>query len=130
MKTAKIFLMSLALAFLVSSPAWAQEEAAGATVDVSGEWDFESEGRQGTRTTRMTFEQDGETLTGHAIMRQGMEAPLTGTVKGDVITFTISMSMGDRSFEMTYTGKVDGDTAEGTMETPRGETPWTAKKVS
>jgi hypothetical protein len=130
MKTAKIFLMSLVLALLVSGPAWAQEEAAGPAVNVAGEWDFTSESPRGTRTTRIVFEQDGETLTGHAVMMQGREMPLTGTVKGDVITFTISFSRGDRTMEMTYTGKVAGDTAEGTMATPRGEVPWTATKVS
>ncbi len=130
MRTAKILLMSLALALLVSTPAWAQEEAEGAAVDVSGEWEFQSESPRGTRTTRMTFEQDGEKLEGHAAMMQGQEVPLTGTVEGTTITFTISLSRGDRSFEMTYTGEVEGDTAEGTMQTPRGEVPWTARRLN
>jgi len=129
MQTAKSLLMGLALAFLVSTPALAQEEAAGAAVDMTGEWEFESEGRQGMRTQRFDFEQDGEKLEGYTEMRD-QRVRLSGTVKGNEIEFTVNMTMGDRSMQIKYFGTVEGDTAEGMAETPRGSSPWRARRLS
>jgi hypothetical protein len=127
MRTAKMLLSSLALALLVWSPAQAQEPAK-ATVNVTGQWEFQLETQRGPMTTRISFKQDGEKLEGEATMRD-QAVPFTGTVSGNTITFTISRTMGERTFEMTYTGTVEGNTATGTVTNPRGSTPWTAHKI-
>ena len=109
----------------VAAPAWAQE-----TANVAGKWEMTSETPRGTMTTVFTFEQDGNTLTGTSEGQRGGEVPISsGSVEGNVITFTIVRGMGDRSMEMTYTGTLEGDTITGTMTTPRGEREFTMKRV-
>jgi hypothetical protein len=106
-------------------PLWAQ-----VTANVVGRWEMTNETPRGTMTSTFTFEQDGNTLSGTSEGQRGGEVQIsTGSVDGDVITFTIVRGMGGRTMEMTYTGTVDGDTITGTMYTPRGERDFSMKRV-
>ena len=129
MKYAHAFLGGALLALLTAVPAWGQEPAQEPAVDVSGVWEISSESPRGTMARKVTFEQDGNTLTGTMETRMGSVPIQNGSVEGDKISFTVVFSRGERSFEMTYTGTVEGDTAKGTYQTPRGQVEWTATRV-
>ena len=116
------------LAFSVAT-GWGQDAKQQKAVDVSGDWEITSETPRGTMTRNITFKQEGSVLTGSIETQNGSLPIQKGTVEGNKISFTIVMSRGDRSFEMTYTGTVDGDTCKGTFQTPRGEVPWTGKRT-
>ena len=107
----------------LATPGWSQD------VDVTGKWELTSESPRGTQTSTITFEQEGAVLKGAIETRMGSLPFEGGSVEDNTITFTIVRSMGERTMEMTYSGTVEGDTITGTMTTPRGETPWTAKRV-
>ena len=111
-------------ALMITVPIQAQD------VDITGKWESTRETQQGTMTTTFTFEQDGGKLTGTLGSQRGDMEISDGTIKGNKISFKIVMTRGDRTFEMTYSGTVEGDTITGTMQTPRGEQPWTATRVS
>jgi hypothetical protein len=81
-------------------------------------------------TTTFTFERDGSKLTGTLGSQRGDMEISDGTIEGNNISFKLVMTRGDRTFEMMYSGTVEGDTITGTMQTPRGEQPWTAQRVS
>ncbi|KPK81701.1 MAG: hypothetical protein AMS25_05250 [Gemmatimonas sp. SM23_52] len=130
MKHAHAFLGGALLALLAAVPAWGQELAQERAVDVSGVWEITSETPRGTMTRKVTFEQDGSSLTGTMETRMGSVPIQNGSVEGNKISFTVVFSRGERSFEMTYSGTVEGDTAKGTYQTPRGEVEWTAKRVA
>ncbi len=117
------------LAALTVAPALGQEVAQSEPVNVSGVWELTSETPRGTMTRTVTFEQDDGSLTGTIEGRQGPLPIQDGSVVGNTITFTVVWSRGERSFEVTYTGTVDGDTAKGTFQTPRGKVEWTATRV-
>jgi hypothetical protein len=122
-------LLGIGFLVLFAATAWSQEAKQTKAVDVTGTWEITSETPRGTMTRNVTFKQDGNTLTG-SVETQGGSVPIQkGSVEGDKISFTVVMSRGDRNFEMTYTGTVDGDTAKGTFQAPRGEVPWTGKRV-
>ena len=122
-------LLGIGLLALFAATAWGQEVEQKKAVDVSGAWEITSESPRGTMTRNVTFKQDGSELTG-SVETQGGPVPIQkGSVDGNKISFTIVMSRGGNEFEMTYTGTVDGDTAKGTFQTPRGEVPWTAKRI-
>jgi hypothetical protein len=105
--------------------------ARGQDVNVTGTWELTSETPRGTVTSTLVFEQDGTALEGSMESQRGTVEFDGGTVEGNTIAFTIVRSgMGGRTFEMTYTGTVEGDKITGTMSTPRGEQPWTAKRVA
>jgi hypothetical protein len=80
-------------------------------------------------TSTFTFEQDGNALTGTVETQRGSTPISSGSVEGNVVTFTIVRGMGDRSMEMTYTGTLEGDSITGSMSTPRGEREFTMKRV-
>ena len=116
------------LAFSVAT-GWGQEAKQQKAAGVSGDWEITSETPRGTMTRAVTFEQDGNTLTG-SIETQGGSLPIQkGSVDGNKISFAVVVSRGGNSFEMTYKGTVDGDTAKGTFQTPRGEVPWTGRRI-
>jgi hypothetical protein len=112
--------------FLLTAPMVAVGDEA---LDVTGAWDVSWEGRQGTRTVTINFEQDGETLKGSFAGPQGNEVPVTGSVEGDRITFTVSMQSQRGEFSLTFNGTVEGDAMSGTMSVAQMERPWTGKKV-
>ncbi|HTL67770.1 MAG TPA: hypothetical protein VL200_08935 [Lacunisphaera sp.] len=89
-----------------------QPAGAAATAQVAGTWHCEIETPQGKGTPTFTFTQDDTKLTGHY---QGFfgEAPVTGSVQGNAITFTFKASGQNGEVEMTYTGTVAGDTMKG-----------------
>jgi len=77
-----------------------------------------------------TFLQDEAAVTGTALMAMGGRgrrggggdppAPQEiaiedGTMEGNVLTFTINRSMGERTMSMVFTGTVEGNAMEGTM---------------
>jgi hypothetical protein len=96
--------------------------------DVSGTWAFQVEFSGGTGTPTMTFKQDGEKLTGHYSGQLG-EAPLTGTVKGNAIEFSIDVDIQGTAAHIVYSGTVDKDSMKGTVKLADfGEGTFTAKK--
>src|ERR687889_109051 len=76
--------------------------AQAAKVDVTGKWTFAVETGAGSGTPTMTFKQDGEKLTGHYSGQLG-EAELTGTVKGQDITFKFTVDAQGNMLDITYT---------------------------
>lgn len=95
--------------------------------DVTGSWDVEVQTEQGSGNPAFTFKQEGEKLTGQYKGLLG-EAPLTGTVKGDKIEFSMKVS-GQVEGTVTYTGTTDGKTMKGKVSLAGlGEGTFTGKK--
>jgi hypothetical protein len=112
-----------ALILCASASAFAAQAAS--KTDVTGKWVFSVQTGAGSGTPTFTFKQDGEKLTGHYSGQLG-EAELTGTVKGDAITFTFNGDAAGNAVEVTYSGTVEskdsmkgkvklGDLGEGTF---------------
>jgi hypothetical protein len=108
------------LVVMLGLVAMAGVAAAEDPVDVSGDWTLTWQGRQGERTMNATFEQDGETLSGAVMGPQGNEMPITGSVEGDKIKFTVKLTTQRGEMELKYKGTVEGDSMKGKMELPNG----------
>ena len=93
-------------AFLISS-------ASLFAADVTGKWTFHVKFFLGSGDPWFQFKQDGEKLTGMYHGRFG-DFPLTGTVKGDQIEFTIAEKQGTA----VYNGTLTGDSVKGTAKYP------------
>lgn len=124
--------MKRALAFasiLIASLVLLTSVVAQSDVNVTGEWAFTVETPQGSGTPSFTFKQDGEKLTGNYKGQFG-EAPVTGTVKGGEIKFTIKISAQGQELTITYSGKIESkDSMKGTAVLGElGEATWTAKR--
>ena len=83
--------------------------------NVTGEWDFTVTTDQGSGNPTITFKQDGEKLTGKYNGTFGT-ADLTGTVKGNAITFTFNIDAQGQQATATYKGTVEKNTMKGTMD--------------
>jgi len=106
--------------------------AAAQNASVTGTWELSWETPRGAQTTTFVFAQDGMNVTGTATMRRGentMEVPVkNGMLHGDQLTFSLEFGMGERTMTQTFAATVKGDTMEGKMTTPRGETPFKGVK--
>ena len=84
--------------------------------DISGKWTATVETDAGSGTPNFTFKQAGETLSGTYSGQLG-EAPLTGTVKGDDVEFSIKVSPQGEAVTLKYKGKISGgNSIKGTVD--------------
>jgi hypothetical protein len=106
--------------------------AAGVAADepakVAGKWEMSWEGRQGPQTSTLTFEQDGEKLKGTMSGPRG-DTPITGTIKGKEIKFSVTRQTPQGEFTVEYTGTVTGDEMKGTFQAGPMAREWKAKRV-
>ena len=102
--TVKLAVLLLAATILAAAPAFAWD-----TAKVAGDWTLTIEGPNGTATPSASLKQDGENLTGTYKGRFG-ESPLKGTIKGNDIKFTVSISTRTETFNLS--------TRERSMATP------------
>jgi hypothetical protein len=96
--------------------------------NITGTWNGTVETSQGTGSPVFNFKQEGEKLTGTYKGQLG-EAPLTGTLKGNDIAFSFKVNFQGQDVNITYTGKVEGNSMKGKAVLGElGEANWTAKK--
>ena len=94
---------------------------------VNGSWEVSMETPRGTMAQTLTLEQDGSTLKGTLKGQRG-EAPVTGSVTANKISFTVTRDTPNGSFKIEYSGTVDGDSMTGTSHSERFDGKWTAKR--
>jgi len=126
MKSAVRWTTIAAIAILVAASA-----AAGQTpkIDVTGKWAFAVETSAGSGTPTITLKQDGEKLAGHYSGQLG-EADLTGSVKGQDVSFKFTVDVQGNVLECTYTGTAENkDAMKGKVSIAGlGDGTFTAKK--
>jgi len=112
-----------------AAPAASASPAPAGAMNVTGAWAFTVETQAGSGSPSFTFKQDGENLTG-TYKGQFGEAPLTGSVKGADIKFTIKINAQGQDLTVTYTGKIENkDSMKGTASFGEmGEGTWTGKR--
>jgi hypothetical protein len=110
---------------ILTSPIFAADAA-----KVAGQWNLTLQTANGPANPTATFKQDGETLTGTYKGRFG-ESPLKGTIKGNDITFSTTISPQGQEIQIVYSGTVDGDSMKGKVKFgDMGEGEFTGKKAS
>jgi hypothetical protein len=97
--------------------------------DVAGTWAITVEIGGNTGTPTLTLKQDGEKLTGTYASQVFGEQKVTGSIKGNDITFGFTASLEGNNVTVTYTGTVDKATMKGKVALGElGEGTFTAKK--
>jgi hypothetical protein len=97
---------------------------------VAGTWDLSAPGRDGNMTTQtLTLQQDGTKLSGTLKGQRG-EAPLTGSISANNISFTVTRTTPNGELKIDYTGTVDGDSMKGSFSAMGNTVNWTAKRSS
>ena len=106
--------------------------AAGASAQksVAGEWDAVFNTPGGPQSLKLVFKVDGEKLTGTAKRSRG-EVQLTGTIKGEDITFSYTIDYNGNAVTLTFAGKVKGDAMSGTVSfNDNASDDWSAKRAA
>jgi len=83
--------------------------AASGNASLSGDWSVTLQMDTITATPALTLKQDGDKLTGEYTSQQYGKFPVTGTVKGTEMTFSVAMSIEGNSIAAVYTGVVQAD---------------------
>jgi len=97
-------------------------------VNVTGDWEMTTQSPRGERTSDVHFEQEGEKLT-VTMQLMGEEVTAEGTVKGNIIEWSITRSTQRGDFTISYKGTVEGDTMSGEAQMGDfGAMEWTATK--
>jgi hypothetical protein len=100
----------------------------GDKINVTGTWVFQVETSMGSGAPVVTFNQDGETLTGRYKGMLG-EADLEGAVKGSNIDFSFKVNAEGMQGTVTYSGTVENSTIKGTVQLGElGQASFTAKR--
>jgi hypothetical protein len=81
--------------------------------DLTGDWTISLMLETITATPSLTLKQNGEKLTGEYTSQQYGKFPVTGTVTGSDVTFSVSMNIEGNGITAVYTGTVQPD---GTMK--------------
>jgi hypothetical protein len=107
---------SLAGAFVLAATLVAQ------AADITGKWTAQVPGREGqTMETTFDFKVEGEKLTGTVTTQRG-DAPISdGTVKGDTIAFSQTLSFNGNEFKILYKGTVAGGEIKFTRQREGGD---------
>ena len=103
--------------------------SASAQKSVAGEWDATFNTPGGPQMLKLVLKVDGEKLSGTAKRSRG-DVALTGTIKGDDITFSYTVEYNGNAITVTFTGKVKGDTMGGAVSfNDTAGDDWSAKRV-
>lgn len=78
-----------------------------------GNWDLDITSERGDRKQRLKVNPDMSGLYGAIVLDKV-------NLEGDQVSFTVSMQFGDRSFEMSFKGKLEGSSLTGEITTSRG----------
>jgi lipopolysaccharide export system protein LptA len=123
-------LVTVVMALCLASPAlFAHVAAQDKPIDVSGSWALTVETAGGTGSPSVDLKQDGETLTGNYSSQVFGEQKVTGTIKGNAITFGFTTTFEGSSVTVTYSGTADASTMKGKVTVgDLGEGTFTGKK--
>lgn len=97
--------------------------------DVSGKWALAVQTEAGTGTPSVELKQDGEALTGSYSSEVFGEQKVTGTIKGNAVTFGFTTTFEGNALTVTYSGTADASTMKGKVTIgDLGEGTFTGKK--
>jgi hypothetical protein len=122
-----LILVAGSLAAQTAPPA--KRAAPAKPIDVAGVWEMTTQSPQGDMTADATFVQDNDKIKFTMSGPGGFDMAGEGTVKGQDLEWTVTISTPQGEFALTYKGKVDGETMTGDVQAGDfGTFPFTAKK--
>ena len=121
---------ALTMAFAVTTLTGRQASPSAPVIAIDGAWVMTLDMPVGVATPHVTFTRRGDDLSGTYSGRYG-DFPITGLVKGRVVTFTFVMGSDATPVTVCFTGEwvADGATLKGTATIGElGQATWTAER--
>jgi hypothetical protein len=100
---------------------------------VGGTWQWTTKTREGELNATLNMGQEFQAVRGTLTLQGGGKATINNaSLTGKDLKFTVTVPMGGQEINITYSGKVEGDTIEGVQEWQNGPNagkyPWSAKR--
>ena len=128
-KTYSLIALAAILALAVPVLAQAPVPAPQKTPDVSGVWLVTLQSPQGEMTQEATFTQDKEALKVSMTSPMGTDMKGEGTIKGQELQWTLTISTPNGEFALGFKAKLDGEAMTGDVQMGDfGSSTFTAKK--
>ena len=89
--------------------------AAAHSQSLAGDWNAAMNTPGGTISFRLTFRLKGDTISG-TVHRSSGDVPLSGTIKGDTVTFGYIVQYNGHDLNLTMTARLVGDSLSGTVD--------------
>jgi len=93
----------------------------GPAINVAGRWEMTMNAAGQELEFEVTLEQDGNSISGTAMLPDLGPASIVGTVAGNTMSFTMTIDAGGQSADLEATGTIEGDSVSGSGESPFGE---------
>jgi hypothetical protein len=100
---------------------------AAMAADASGTWGMSLEAPQGSIEATLILKQEGENVTG-TYKGPRNEAPAKGTLKGDDLSLSVSITAGGQPVTLVITAKVADDKMDGSLNFSGQTVPFKATK--
>lgn len=114
---ARVVRSAVAVLSLIGGTAVGADAQGDKKLDVTGSWTFTVTSDAGSGTPTVTLKQQGDSLTGHYSSQFFGEVDFKGTVKGNQIAFSFSVSAQGQSIVVSYAGTVESsDAMKGTVD--------------
>ena len=107
----RAFMLGLAFAALAAAPTASAQTA----VNIAGEWNATMNTPGGSRSFKIVFIQQGDSLSG-TVRRATGDVPLQGKVKGNDVTFQYTIDYGGNALTLVVSATVTGDTMKGAID--------------
>jgi len=128
-KTYSLIALAAVLALAVPILAQAPAPAPQKTPDVSGVWLVTLQSPQGEMTQEATFTQEKEALKVSMTSPMGTDMKGEGTIKGQELQWTLTISTPNGEFALGFKAKLDGEAMTGDVQMGDfGSSTFTAKK--
>lgn len=98
-------------------------------INVSGKWNAVVSSQMGDMDMTISFEQDGTNVTGSFESEMGTWKISDGILQGNELTFNISATIAGESMDMAFSGTVERDSLEGTVDFAGGSAKLKATKI-
>lgn len=105
------------------------EEGKVPQANVSGKWGISLASSMGSMQFSLELLQEGSALSGKFITQFGTTEFTGGRVSGNEIFFTLSITFGGESIELTFSAMIEGDTMRGNVQGQMGPMEFTGKRI-
>jgi imidazolonepropionase-like amidohydrolase len=99
-----------------------------APADLSGAWSINIDVPGQPLTATLNLQAQGGSLSGTMTSSLGTSNISNGTINGNNFSFTMTVTFGGQTFDITATGTVNGNQISGVMASPQGNVPFSGTK--
>lgn len=100
-----------------------------ASVNIAGKWSAALTGPMGEMEMTLEIEQEGNTISGKITSSFGQWEISDGLLSGDDLTFTVSATVMGESMELSFSGRAEKDSIEGTFSFMGGSAEMKATRI-